>query len=124
MANLRFTHAETASFLHRVLHVAVDDTVVDILERKTEGWATGIRLAGFFLRNRTDIGQSVEALSGRSQHITDYLMSEAVHRKRIMENGSPPALRPDEFIRWLTETNRVAPEKKQETNKKGSSLHE
>jgi len=80
-ADLRFTLAETAGFLSKMLKVPLNDATVALLEKKTEGWVTGLRLAGLYLRGEDDLKQRVQELSGSSKHITQYLVSEVLARQ-------------------------------------------
>ena len=53
-SDLRFTPDEAAAFLSRMLNVVVNETMAALLEIKTEGWATGLRLAGLYLQGRKE----------------------------------------------------------------------
>ncbi len=92
MEQLRFTRSETAAFLQRALDVSIDDTTAAILEKKIEGWVTGLRLAAFSLRGQKDLDRLVSGLREGFQYITDYLVTEVVSRQ-------PPAM-----ARYLMET--------------------
>ena len=46
-ADLRFTPSEASDFLNKLMKVPVDDSTAALLDKKTEGWPTGLRLAGF-----------------------------------------------------------------------------
>lgn len=85
VAELRFTTAETAAFLAQMVKVPVDDATAAILEEKTEGWATGLRLAVLSLRDQKDPDQMVRNLRGSSRYIADYLVAEVISRQ-------PPAI--------------------------------
>jgi len=78
---LRFTVAETAAFLQKVLKVKVKDTTASVLEEKTEGWVTGLRLAALSVRNRNDLDRLVDSLQGSSRYIADYLIAEVVSKQ-------------------------------------------
>jgi LuxR family maltose regulon positive regulatory protein len=80
-ADLRFTAAEAAGFLNKMLKVPVDDATAGLLEKKTEGWVTGLRLAGLYLRDRNDLKQRVQELSGSSRHIAEYLFTEVLAKQ-------------------------------------------
>ena len=70
-ADLRFTPAETAAFLTTMLKTTVDETTIALLEKKIEGWAAGLRLTGFYLKDSEDVAGQVRRLSGNSLHITE-----------------------------------------------------
>jgi len=80
-ADLRFTLAEAKKFLKDKLKIPVDDDTAALLEKKTEGWVTGLRLAGLYLHDRDDLKDRVQELTGSSRHITEYLTSEVLSRQ-------------------------------------------
>ena len=81
-ADLRFTTAEAAAFLNQKLKVPLDDTTAALLDKKTEGWVTGLRLAGLYLRGQDDLKHRVQELSGNSRHIAEYLVQEVLSRQK------------------------------------------
>ena len=104
-----------------------------LLEKKTEGWVTGLRLAGHYLRDNEDLSQRMKDISGNSKHITEYLVSEvlakqdpqiitylletslldrfcvplcqAVHGRGIKNPKALPDLDAEVFIQWLVKSN-------------------
>jgi len=80
-SDLRFSTAETAAFLSKMLKFPVDDATAALLEKKTEGWVTGLRLAGLYLRDQVDLKQRAQELSGSSQHIAEYLVEEVLAKQ-------------------------------------------
>jgi len=133
-ADLRFTPEETAAFVGRMLNVEVDSTTAALLEMKTEGWVTGLRLAGLYLRDQENLAQRVAELSGNSRNIAsrniaEYLVTEVLSRQppemavllmesAILDRFCAPLLaalrgaRADQetldtkaFIRWLVDAN-------------------
>jgi len=79
--DLRFTPAEAAAFLKKKLRIPLDDATAALLDKKTEGWVTGLRLAGLYLRDQDDLKHRVRELRGSSLHITEYLVSEVLSRQ-------------------------------------------
>jgi len=71
----------------------VDGATAALLEEKTEGWATGLRLAALYLQGHEDINRSARELSGSSRHIAEYLVGEVLLRQ------SP------EIVAYLLETS-------------------
>lgn len=132
-ADLRFTVEEAAGFLRNMIGDQVDDATAELLENKTEGWATGLRLVGIYLRNRDDVQKEVEKISGISVHIAGYLVEEvlsnqdpeitsylletsilerfcaplcqAVHSGGIERQNNQQAIDAQRFIEWLVESN-------------------
>jgi len=80
-ADLRFTSAEAAAFLNQKLKLTLDDATLGILDEKMEGWVTGLRLAGFYLRDQDDPKQRVQEFKGSARYIAEYLAEEVLSRQ-------------------------------------------
>jgi LuxR family maltose regulon positive regulatory protein len=132
-SDLRFTPDEAAAFMSRMLNVVVDETTATLLEIKTEGWATGLRLAGLYLKGQKELKRSLQQLSGNSRYIAEYLVAEVLSRQHpemvsflletsILNRFCAPLCRQihqigsyghdeksevgeEQFIQWLTDTN-------------------
>jgi len=129
-SDLRFTSDEAAAFLSCMLNVAVDDATAALLQVKTEGWVTGLRLAGLYLQGRKNLKLRVQELSGSSGHIAEYLAAEVLSRQHpemvsyLLEtsildrfcaplcrqmhqkqSSNQPEVSEDQFIRWLVDAN-------------------
>ncbi len=85
---LRFSVSETAAFFRQTLKVPVDRALAEVLEEKTEGWVTALRLSALSLRGQTDPGQMIRRLR-ENRYVMDYLVSEVLANQ-------PPELR--EFL--------------------------
>jgi LuxR family maltose regulon positive regulatory protein len=83
---LRFQAGEAADLLDGVLGLKLTDAQVQLLFRRTEGWAAGLYLAGLSLAGRTDAAAFIQTFAGDNRHIVDYLMAEVL-------DGQPPHLR-------------------------------
>ncbi|BBY41531.1 hypothetical protein MMAN_56650 [Mycobacterium mantenii] len=83
---LRFQTGEAADLLDGVLGLTLTDAQVQLLFRRTEGWAAGLYLAGLSLAGRTDAAAFIQTFAGDNRHIVDYLMAEVL-------DGQPPHLR-------------------------------
>ena len=81
--DLRFTIAETQSFLERLLKRSVSQNTAQALESKMEGWVTGLRLTALSIRNEADQERLIEGLQTTSQFVRDYLVLE------VLENVPP-----------------------------------
>lgn len=79
--DLRFTTPETADFLGRVMGLPVAADEIAALERRTEGWIAGLQLAALSMRGRDDISGFIQAFTGSSRFILDYLMEEVIERQ-------------------------------------------
>ncbi|MGH3347423.1 MAG: AAA family ATPase, partial [Nocardioides sp.] len=83
-ADLRFTRPEAQEFLNRVMGLALTTDDVDALDDRTEGWAAGLQLAALSLRGVEERGQVVgfiEAFTGSSRFVIDYLADEVLARQ-------------------------------------------
>jgi len=75
---LRFSASETAAFLQKVLNSPVDKSTAAILEKKTEGWVTGLRLAALSLRHRSNLDHVLENLPEDNRYVMDYIVGEVI----------------------------------------------
>ncbi len=82
---LRFSVSETAAFFRRSLKIPVDHALAEVLEEKTEGWVTALRLSALSLRGRGDPHLMVKRLR-ENRYVMDYLVSEVLANQ-------PPGLR-------------------------------
>ena len=80
-ADLRFTPAEAAEFLSRVMDLDLSAEEVAVLESRTEGWIAGLQLAALSMRGRDDSAQFVRAFAGDNRYIVDYLVEEVLQRQ-------------------------------------------
>jgi LuxR family maltose regulon positive regulatory protein len=80
VADLAFTLDETAELL-APLDLASSD--VELLRQRTEGWATGLKLAQLSLDGHRDPGGFIAGFAGGDRAVSDYLISEVVA-------GQPP----------------------------------
>ncbi len=78
---LRFSAAETAAFLQQILKTPVDETTAAVLEERTEGWVTGLRLAGLSLRHRSDIDRILAQLPEDNRYVMDYIVAEVLSQQ-------------------------------------------
>ena len=83
-ADLRFTRAEARDFLNRVMGLDLTAADVDALDERTEGWVAGLQLAALSLRGIPERGEVVgfiEAFTGSSRFVIDYLADEVLARQ-------------------------------------------
>ncbi len=79
--DLRFTHAEAATFLNEIMGLTLTPNDVTTLETRTEGWAAGLQLAALSLQKHTDQAEFVRTLTGTHRYILDYLADEVLNRQ-------------------------------------------
>ena len=80
-ADLRFTSAEAAEFLNRVMGLNLSEANVAALEVRTEGWVAGLQLAALSMQGQTDPASFIQSFTGSHRFVLDYLMEEVLHRQ-------------------------------------------
>lgn len=83
--DLRFTHAETSEFLNHAMGLDLSEEDVEALDRRTEGWITGLQLAAISMRGVNDKAEFIKSYTGSHRHVLDYLIEEVVQ-------GQPEAI--------------------------------
>ncbi len=78
--DLRFTRAETTSFLIRSMGLPLTDEDVTTLENRTEGWIAGLQLAALSLRKREDRSSFVKDFAGSHRFVLDYVQQDILTR--------------------------------------------
>jgi LuxR family maltose regulon positive regulatory protein len=79
--DLRFSPEECTDFLKRVMGLNLSTEDVAALERRTEGWIAGLQLAAVSMRGHEDVSGFIQAFTGSSRFILDYLMEEVFDRQ-------------------------------------------
>jgi LuxR family transcriptional regulator, maltose regulon positive regulatory protein len=83
--DLRFTLAEAAEFLHRVMGLDLAADEIAALESRTEGWAAGLQLAALSLQERGEVRgdarRFVQAFAGSNRYVLDYLFDEVLQQQ-------------------------------------------
>ncbi|WP_022892578.1 LuxR C-terminal-related transcriptional regulator [Agromyces subbeticus] len=80
-SDLAMTDAESASLLSRVARRDLGTETIDVLVRRTEGWAAGLQLAALTLRFHADTAESAEFVAefdGSDRLVADYLTEEVL----------------------------------------------
>ncbi|MFL7794468.1 MAG: LuxR C-terminal-related transcriptional regulator [Anaerolineae bacterium] len=77
-ADLRFTSEEASDFLNQVMGLNLSSEYVSALERRTEGWITGLQMAAISMQGRNDLAGFVETFTGSHRYILDYLREEVL----------------------------------------------
>jgi LuxR family maltose regulon positive regulatory protein len=73
---LRFSKAETRTFLDQLLEIPVDPSTAAAVEKKTEGWVTGLRLTALSMRHRRNLDPALLAPQVDAQYVMEYLFNE------------------------------------------------
>ena len=86
-ADLRFTTAEAAEFLNRVMNLTLSPEDVAALETRTEGWIAGLQLAALALQGplsmqgHQNATRFIESFSGSHHYVLDYLVEEVLQQQ-------------------------------------------
>lgn len=83
--DLRFSPEECADFLQRVMGLNLTMEDITALERRTEGWIAGLQLAALSMQGREDLPGFIEAFTGGSHYVLDYLIEEVFERQSAEE---------------------------------------
>ena len=79
--DLRFTSAETAEFLNRVMGLSLSAEDIAALETRTEGWIAGLQLAAISMQGLEDVSHFIESFSGSNRLVLDYLIEEILDQQ-------------------------------------------
>jgi LuxR family maltose regulon positive regulatory protein len=79
--DLRFQPEEAGQLFNAVLHLGLEDDDVELLYRRTEGWAAGLYLAALSLSGRSDTDAVIKTFDGDHRYIAEYLMAEVLNRQ-------------------------------------------
>jgi LuxR family maltose regulon positive regulatory protein len=74
--DLRFSLNECADFLNRAMGLSLSIVDIAALEHRTEGWIAGLQLAALSMRGRNDLTGFIQAFTGSSHYVLDYLIEE------------------------------------------------
>ena len=70
--DLRFSRKETAEFLQQMLERTLEESVVSMFVKNSEGWVTGLRLAALSLRHTDDVARFAAGLPDANRYVLDY----------------------------------------------------
>ncbi len=74
--DLRFSVAETETFLNQVMGIQIDPSTVVAVEEKTEGWVAGLRLAALSMRHQGTLDPKLLEPQVDAQYVMEYLFNE------------------------------------------------
>jgi LuxR family transcriptional regulator, maltose regulon positive regulatory protein len=77
-ADLRFTPAEAAEFLNRVMGLDLSAEDIAALDKRAEGWIAGLQLAALSMKGQQDIPGFIRTFTGDNHYIVDYLVEEVL----------------------------------------------
>jgi len=79
--DLRFTSAEAADFLNRVMGLNISSEDIMELETRTEGWIAGLQLAAISMQGRTDRAGFIKSFTGGHRLVLDFLIEEVLSQQ-------------------------------------------
>ena len=74
--DLRFSSDECVTLLNRIMGFTLSSTDISALEQRTEGWIAGLQLAIISMLRQDDISGFIQAFTGSSHYVLDYLIDE------------------------------------------------
>jgi LuxR family maltose regulon positive regulatory protein len=80
-ADLRFTPAEAAEFLNRVMSLNLAAEDIAALETRTEGWIAGLQLAAISMQGHQDAASFIKSFTGSHHFVLDYLVEEVLQQQ-------------------------------------------
>jgi LuxR family maltose regulon positive regulatory protein len=75
---LQFTSEETAMLYQVVTGAALTPAQIEQLNKRTEGWVTGLKLVALSLDLEQDPSRVIDHFDGRNRNVADYLFHEVV----------------------------------------------
>lgn len=99
--DLQFSTDEVSDFLSRVMRLELTRDQIATLEKYTEGWVVGLKLAALSLQRQPDFTGFLNTFSGSHQYILEYLAEEVLNtlsdsrrafllRTSILDSFCPP----------------------------------
>ena len=82
-ADLAFSEAEAAVFLHRLTGLNLSGQDVEALTIRTEGWIAGLQMAALSMQGRApeSIPDFIRSFTGSHHYVLDYLTEEVLQRQ-------------------------------------------
>jgi LuxR family maltose regulon positive regulatory protein len=80
-SDLLFTSSEAAEFLNQAMGLDLSAEDIAALEKRTEGWITGLHLAAISMQDRKDVAGFIQSFSGSHRYVLDYLVEEVLERQ-------------------------------------------
>ncbi|MCE5207450.1 MAG: LuxR C-terminal-related transcriptional regulator [Chloroflexi bacterium] len=81
MEDLRFTVDEAALFFKNAMGQQLPPEIIRMLEKRTDGWITGLQMAAISLRHQTDPNTLLANLQGDAHFLVDFLAEEVLDRQ-------------------------------------------
>jgi LuxR family maltose regulon positive regulatory protein len=78
LEDLRFSAVAISEFFQKTHHIKLNEADICTLLTKTEGWISGLHLAGISIQSQESISSFIENFKGNNRYIMDYLMDEVL----------------------------------------------
>ncbi len=79
--DLRFSSAEAAEFLNRVMGLNLSAQNITALENRTEGWIAGLQLAAISMQGHRNTAGLIRSFTGSHRFVLDYLIEEVLSQQ-------------------------------------------
>ena len=79
--DLRFTCEEAGTLLEKMKVPKLSPDELSALNKRTEGWAVGLKMAALSLRHQKDVPEFLAAFTGSQRYVMDYLMEEVLQKQ-------------------------------------------
>lgn len=74
--DLSFGKEEIEMFFKDIMGVNVSDNILEVLEKRTEGWAAGLQMAALSLKNNNNEKNIIKYFNGNHKFVLEYLIEE------------------------------------------------
>lgn len=81
MEDLRFTGEEVALFFQKTMELQLPIETIQVLEKRTDGWVTGLQMAAISLKHHSDPMTLLVNLEGTAHYLVDFLAEEVLDRQ-------------------------------------------
>lgn len=73
---LSFGKEEVKTFFKDIMNVNISNNILNVLEKRTEGWAAGLQMAALSLKNNSNEENIIKYFNGDHKFVLEYLMEE------------------------------------------------
>lgn len=81
LKDLKFSSEEAGRLLTGIKGIQLEESQLETLYHKTEGWVTGLHLAAFSLSHSSNAGEFINNFAGSHRHILHFLSEEVFSRQ-------------------------------------------
>ncbi|HVN54781.1 MAG TPA: LuxR C-terminal-related transcriptional regulator [Anaerolineaceae bacterium] len=81
MEDLRFTGEEVGKFFHEAMGLQLPSETIQVLEKRSAGWVTGLQLAAISLRDQPDPTAIIANLKRSARYLVDFLAEEVLDKQ-------------------------------------------